>query len=182
MFITTIILRAKNRNHFVSAHIESKQPEFVPSPVPSEPQVLQPPQAVLEPEERRGNSEYRPKVFISYSHKDSVYAHRLADEMCRRGISAWIDDRIDYGALWPDVIEENISECDTFVLVMTPHAKSSTWVKNELSYAQSKNKLIFPLLLEGENWLQVASMEYVDVHNGILPPEKFFTELGNTPE
>ena len=35
-------------------------------------------------------------VFISYSHKDKEYARKLADELKRRGIDAWIDDRIDY--------------------------------------------------------------------------------------
>ena len=38
-----------------------------------------------------------PEVFVSYSHKDSEYAQRLADELRRYAIDVWIDDRIDYG-------------------------------------------------------------------------------------
>ena len=50
-------------------------------------------------------------VFISYSHKDKEYARKLADELKRWGIDAWIDDRIDYGTTWPHVIQENINAC-----------------------------------------------------------------------
>lgn len=42
-----------------------------------------------------------PEVFISYSHKDGKYAHRLADELIRYSIDVWIDERIDYGERKP---------------------------------------------------------------------------------
>ncbi|MBE2271842.1 MAG: toll/interleukin-1 receptor domain-containing protein, partial [Anaerolinea sp.] len=43
-------------------------------------------------------------VFISYSRKNQPYARMLADELLRRGFDVWIDDRIDYGEDWEDVI------------------------------------------------------------------------------
>jgi hypothetical protein len=39
-------------------------------------------------------------IFISYSHDDTDYAHRLEGELKRRGFEVWIDDRIDYGTRW----------------------------------------------------------------------------------
>lgn len=39
-------------------------------------------------------------IFISYSHKDSDYAHRLAEALEAYLLDVWIDDRIDYGAAW----------------------------------------------------------------------------------
>ena len=47
-----------------------------------------------------------PYIFISYSHTDSKYAHRLAEALEQHGVSVWIDDRIDYGTQWPHVIQE----------------------------------------------------------------------------
>jgi len=116
-------------------------------------------------------------VFISYSHKDGEYAHRLADELRKHWIDVWIDERIDYGEQWPRVIQENLTACRIFLLIMSTDAFNSMWVQNEVSFAQANNKPIFPLLLEGQVWLSMASMQYVDVRNGKMPPERFFSEL-----
>jgi hypothetical protein len=34
-----------------------------------------------------------PHIFISYSHEDGDYAHRLAKELEQQGFLAWIDER-----------------------------------------------------------------------------------------
>src|SRR5215216_3608193 len=62
-------------------------------------------------------------VFVSYSHKDSEYTHKLAEEMERHNIPVWIDDRIDYGTRWPQVIQEKIDSCQVFVLIMSDNAE-----------------------------------------------------------
>lgn len=118
-----------------------------------------------------------PDVFISYSHKDTGYAHHLADELRRRGIDAWIDERIDYGDQWPRVIQNNLTASRAFILVMSTNSFESMWVHNEASYAQANNKPIYPVLLEGQVWLSMAAMQYVDVRNGEMPPDRFFNEL-----
>lgn len=116
-------------------------------------------------------------VFISYSHRDREFTHKLAEEMERHHIPVWIDDRIDYGTRWPHVIQEKIDTCKAFILIMSDHARASDWVNNELTYAQGKGKRIFPLLLKGDNWLSVASIQYVNVRNRKLPEESFYKTL-----
>jgi hypothetical protein len=116
-------------------------------------------------------------VFISYSHKDSNYAYKLAGELARYDIEAWIDGRIDYGTKWPRVIEENLDTCPVFIILLSTNSKNSDWVLNELTYAQRKKKIIVPLLLEGENWLILESTQYVDVRTGELPPNKYFETI-----
>lgn len=113
-------------------------------------------------------------VFISYSHKDSDYTHKLAEEMERYNIPVWIDDRIDYGTRWPQVIEEKIDTCKAFVLIMSDNARASDWVNNELTYALGKRKKVYPLLLKGDTWLAVAAIQYVNVRNRRLPKESFY--------
>lgn len=116
-------------------------------------------------------------VFISYSHKDSEYAHKLADELQKELIEAWIDDRIDFGSQWPHVIQEQLDNCAAFIVVMTPRAYLSEWVQNELSRAQRKRKPIFPLLLEGEPWLSVEARQFANVSDGQLPPKALYDEI-----
>jgi CheY-like chemotaxis protein len=116
-------------------------------------------------------------VFISYSHRDSDFTHKLAEEIERHNIPVWIDDRIDYGTRWPHVIQEKIDSCKAVVLIMSDNSRASDWVNNELTYALGKGKKIYPLLLKGDIWLSVASIQYVNVRNRKLPEESFYKTL-----
>jgi hypothetical protein len=118
-------------------------------------------------------------IFISYSHQDREYAHQVAEALEDEGFTPWIDDRIDYGGQWPMIIQEQLDNCAAFVLIMTPRSYVSPWVQNELARAQTKEKPIFPLLLEGDVWLSVQTIQYVDVRDGQLPPSRFFSRMMN---
>ena len=116
-------------------------------------------------------------VFISYSHKDSDYAHKLQRHLKEQGFDAWVDERIDYGAHWPREIEKRLQECAAFILLMSPNSYESDWVQSELDFALRLKKPIFPLLLDGDIWWHAGIMQYVDVKNGILPPAQFLDRL-----
>ncbi len=116
-------------------------------------------------------------VFLSYSRPDELYAVKLEDSMKRHGIDVWRDSEIDYGADWPDVIESHLDQSAAVVLIMSVNSKQSPWVKNELTRAQRKNKPVFPLLLSGEVWLALETVQYVDIRGGKLPPEGFHSRL-----
>jgi len=117
-------------------------------------------------------------IFISYSHKDKEYAHRLEKALKRRDFEVWLDDRIDYGTQWPKKIQEKLDGCKALILVMTARSYDSDWVQSELSRAKRKRKNIFPLLLEGEEpWLSVEATQYVDVRGGKLPQTAFYDTL-----
>jgi hypothetical protein len=117
-------------------------------------------------------------IFISYSHKDTKYAHRLADSLQSKGFDYWIDERLDYGSQWPHEIQKQLDTCDAFILVMSPRSFASDWVQSELQRAKRKQKPIFPILLEGdEPWLSVESTQYYDVRGGDFPDAKFYSAL-----
>ncbi|MFN2234816.1 MAG: toll/interleukin-1 receptor domain-containing protein [Anaerolineales bacterium] len=40
------------------------------------------------------------QIFISYSKKDSDFAHKLADDLEAAGFKTWIDKSIGGGDLW----------------------------------------------------------------------------------
>lgn len=116
-------------------------------------------------------------VFISYSKQDRDYARRLADYIIGLDIDVWIDDRIDYGSHWWDEIDRAIADCHALIVIMTPESISSRWVRREVMLADERDKPIFPLLLQGENWSLLVDRQYVDVQNGELPPDEFFVRL-----
>jgi hypothetical protein len=116
-------------------------------------------------------------IFISYSHKDKEYVHRLAEALQSEGFDIWIDDRIDYGTRWPLVIEDAIDTCESFILVASQNSHQSKWVQHEVSRAERLSKNIFPLLLDGEAWLSFEAIQYFDVRDGKLPDRKFHTAL-----
>ncbi len=116
-------------------------------------------------------------IFVSYSHKDAAYVHKLREKLIAEGFEPWIDDRIDYGDEWPMVIQEQLDSCDAFILVATEDSYKSKWVQKEVTRAQRINKPFFPLLLSGHPWLSIESTQYADVHDKSLPPEKFYRRL-----
>lgn len=116
-------------------------------------------------------------IFISYSHKDKEYVHKLHDALVNEGFDVWIDDRIDYGDKWLKAIEKNLDACDAFIIVMSKNSSESEMVQNEITRARDLGKQIFPLLLDGKNWLVVQARQFVDVRDGSLPTEKFYRRL-----
>lgn len=117
-------------------------------------------------------------IFISYSHKDMDYAYRLTQTLQASGFEVWIDTRLDYGSQWPREIQKRLDGCEAFILLMTPRSFASDWVQSELQRAKRKGKMIFPLLLEGdETWLSVESTQFYDVRGDRFPDARFFAAL-----
>ena len=119
-------------------------------------------------------------LFVSYSHKDKEYVHKLADAVQADGFEVWIDDRIDFGTRWPLVIESAIDSCDSFILVASENSHASEWVQHELARAQRLHKQVFPLLLNGHPWISFESTQYFNVTDQSLPNQKFYAALKNS--
>jgi hypothetical protein len=117
-------------------------------------------------------------IFISYCHKDTDYAHKLANNLQNIGFEVWIDARLDYGSQWPQEIQKQMDACDAFIIIMTPRSFASEWVQSELQRAKRKLKPIFPLLLDGdEPWLSIESTQFYDVRGGIFPDTRFYSAI-----
>jgi formylglycine-generating enzyme required for sulfatase activity len=117
-------------------------------------------------------------LFISYSHKDKDYVHKLREALLKEGFEVWIDDQIDYGSEWPKIVTQKLDLCDGVIVVLSNNSYESDMVGNEVARAREKKKPMFPLLLDGDNWLIVQSKQFVDISDGSLPKEKFYKRLG----
>jgi hypothetical protein len=116
-------------------------------------------------------------VFVSYAREDRPFVSRLVREMRARDIPVWDDSHIEHGQAWYRTIEHQLDESDAVVLVMTGASRDSDWVTNELLRAQRKGIPVRPLLVGGEPWLAVESLNFIDLREGGLPDDSFFDEL-----
>ncbi|HEY2068484.1 MAG TPA: SUMF1/EgtB/PvdO family nonheme iron enzyme [Rhizomicrobium sp.] len=89
-------------------------------------------------------------VFLSYKREDAATAERIADALKAEGISVWWDDRITPERPWDEIIEEHISAAASVVVLWSPRAAASEWVRTEAHYAQDRAKLI-PVTIEACN-------------------------------
>ena len=89
------------------------------------------------------------QLFISYSRKDINFARRLAGDLEKAGYVVWWDiTDLRGGDDWVRVIPEAIETSDFFIVVLSPHATASEWVRKEYTQALSLRKRIIPIMLE----------------------------------
>lgn len=92
------------------------------------------------------------EIFLSHSDRDRGFVVRLAETLRRHGLPVWYSGTDIVGAQqWHDEIGSALRRCDWFVLVLSPGAVNSTWVRRELAFALRQDRLdarIVPLMFE----------------------------------
>lgn len=116
-------------------------------------------------------------VFISYNRQDRAYVEQLATFLQEQLFNVWFDARIAPSDEWWDRIEDAIEQCGAFIIIMTPAAHKSKWVKREMLLADKLGKPVFPLLLDGEEWNFYVHVQYEDVREGQNPSFDFVGRL-----
>ncbi len=86
------------------------------------------------------------EVFLSHSSKDGRFACRLAEVLRAHGVPVWYSVTHLSGAQqWHDEIGVALKRCDWFLLIMSPSAVRSDWVKRELLYALDRPQYREPI-------------------------------------
>lgn len=86
------------------------------------------------------------RIFISYSRTDSAFVDRLEDSLKERGFHTWVDRRkIEGGQDWMDELQKGIKQCHACIVVVSPQAIASQYVKMEYRYAFLQKKLVVPV-------------------------------------
>ena len=90
----------------------------------------------------------RPVVFISYARADSSdFVDRLEQDLLKHALHPWVDRRrLESGEEWMDMLQDAIDQCQAVVVVLSPAAAQSKYVKQEYRYAAAIGKLIIPVL------------------------------------
>ena len=97
------------------------------------------------------------KLFISYSRDDAGnFSKHVYKFMRDKGHDVFIDlNSIIIGDPWARSIEKNISNCDIFVVILTPDSLTSSHVEKEVLQAQRENKIIVPCRHEYISYNQI---------------------------
>lgn len=90
----------------------------------------------------------RPVVFISYARADSSdFVDRLEQDLLKHSLHPWVDRRrLESGEEWMDLLQDAVDQCQAVVVVLSPAAVESKYVKREYRYADANGKLIIPVL------------------------------------
>lgn len=79
------------------------------------------------------------RVFVSHSSDDNPFVDRLVADLANRGISVWYD-KLDLrvGDSVPGRINEGLSSAKYFLIVFSPAALQSNWVREEFNAASAR--------------------------------------------
>src|SRR5829696_4375209 len=111
-------------------------------------------------------------IFISYSRRDQEFVTRLASDLDAQVAGVWFDQSaIQAGENWHAEIMEGISECKAFILVLSPDAMESRYVREEVNKALELGKTIFPILYRPAKWTDqiaiiVKEIQTLDLRSG----------------
>ena len=92
-----------------------------------------------------------PRVFISHASADRQAVEKnIVSLLKAHGIDCWYStDNITTGEEWEKAIREALENCDWFLVVITPHAIKSKWVKTEVHWwINNRPDCLVPVLLE----------------------------------
>ncbi len=108
-------------------------------------------------------------VFISYSRRDDIVMRRTVAFLRKQGIKVWVDnEKLTPGTpVWEEEIEKAINGAYAVVVILSPDAKNSEWVRREITYADQYRKRVFPVLVNGDEDasipLRLITRQFVDI-------------------
>ncbi|MBA3322633.1 MAG: toll/interleukin-1 receptor domain-containing protein [Pyrinomonadaceae bacterium] len=83
------------------------------------------------------------KIFLSYSAKDREQGSVLRQLLSQSSnVEIFTSGSLSAGEGWEQRLRVELSACDIFVLLLTPHALASSWVLHELGAAWGLDKSI----------------------------------------
>ena len=93
-------------------------------------------------------------VFISYSRKNIKKMLRLKNDLQKRNIDIWTDEELTPGTPnWKKTVEKELQSSKCLIVLMSPEAYESEWVRRELGFAELHEVPIIPVLSPSDGLL-----------------------------
>src|ERR1700693_4189604 len=91
------------------------------------------------------------RIFVSHNHLDNEFGTRLTQDLRRvlgdeSAVFYDVLGGLHGGEMWWEKIVEELTARDVFLLVLSPDAMNSLWVRREISIALNRNKYLLPVL------------------------------------
>lgn len=154
------------------------QPERLPSPLDNK-----------STQEEKGKQVLR--VFLSYAMEDRTDAHKLHSLLSQRpNIRIFSTETLSAGEVWESKLKEALSQCDIFVVLLSPFSVNSKWVLHEIGAAWALNKPIIPIVthpdmfskipltLRGIRLVEIKELEKPEAISQII---EHFKEVATSP-
>ncbi len=121
------------------------------------------------------------RVFISHSTKNAAFVDRLVERLRDHYITTWYAPRHMPGGYFAENIRQALNECDWFLIVLSPDALKSEWVKKEIDQAMADpryyNKVI-PVLAEECEWESLHEhLGRYQLFNSVRQPQETETRI-----
>lgn len=105
------------------------------------------------------------KVFMSYAHTDEPLARRVFDILQEAGLEVWDGTReIMPGDNWAAKVSEALQESQAMVVLLTPNAMRSNWVRSEIEYALGEvrfRKRLIPVVVGNPDELKREDVPWI---------------------
>jgi uncharacterized protein YjbI with pentapeptide repeats len=93
-------------------------------------------------------SAFSPRLFVSYSRRDSEYASSLANVLRERGFRVFLDTtNIDPGENFVNRLSHELRRSTAVVAIISGHYSESRWAQAELYYGVARHKMTIPVVL-----------------------------------
>jgi hypothetical protein len=87
------------------------------------------------------------EVFLSYAHHDVAIAQLVSERIGREKLSVFWDRTIPVGFTWDDIVEEALDAAKCVVVLWSPAATSSEWVRIEAA-EEAERRILAPALIQ----------------------------------
>jgi hypothetical protein len=139
---------------------------------------------------RSRSSRSTPRIFVSHSHKDHEFGSKLVHDLRYRlgdEDAVWYDKLggLHGGDLWWKKIQRELQASNVFIVLLSPAAKRSKWVKEEidiaLTYRITKGMLIIPVICNPcsvpDNLKRIHTVFYQPINDYNTVLQELFTTL-----
>ena len=105
-----------------------------------------------------------PAIFVSYCRSDSEFALRLVQDLKAAGVNVWLDQLdIAPGMAWDIAVEAALFNCPSMLVILSSVSVSSENVRDEVSFALSKQKRLIPVLYRDcDVPFRLARLQHID--------------------
>jgi len=88
-------------------------------------------------------------AFLSHAHEDRLVARKLADELKKIAISAFVaHEDIKLGDEWESALLERIKNCELFIAILSENFHQADYTDQEVGIAHGLGKIILPLSVD----------------------------------
>ncbi len=111
------------------------------------------------------------RVFLSHASQDAEHAQRIAEHLERSGLQAFLSERdLLPGDNWGKKVGDALETSDAMVVLLSPDAARSSWVRREIEYAlqsRSYEQRLIPVMVrhtEDVPWI-LRKLRWVDMED-----------------